>query len=73
MLFVRRFTARFHAFYGDSELVVGISPLSIIQGDSPLRVRQMVLEWAEQHQVELAEAWNRCGRAERPRPIQPLS
>ena len=73
MLFVRRLTARFHAFYGETELVVGIAPLSIIQGDAPERVQNLVLEWAQQHQTELLADWERCGRAQAPVPITPLA
>ena len=72
MLFIRPFVAHFHAFYGDCELVVGINPLKIIQGDAPRRVRTMVLEWAMQHQRELLEAWSQLGRAQGAPPIQPL-
>ncbi len=72
MVFVRTFAAHFHAIYEQSELVVGITPLRIIQGEAPGRVRDMVLEWAEAHQPELMDAWNRCGAAIPPRPIQPL-
>jgi hypothetical protein len=72
MVFVRTFAAHFHAIYGQSELVVGITPLRIIQGEAPGRVRDMVLEWAEAHQPELLDAWNRCGAAIPPCPIQPL-
>ncbi|MBD0318974.1 MAG: DUF4160 domain-containing protein [Gemmatimonadetes bacterium] len=35
----------FHAVYGEHELVVGISPVSILDGAAPPRVRSMVLEW----------------------------
>jgi len=73
MLFARALTARFHAIYGDSELVVSIAPLSIIQGEAPPRVRSLVLEWAKQHQTELLADWERCARAEVPVPITPLS
>ncbi len=72
MAFIRAFTAHFHAIYGQSELVVGIAPLRIIQGDAPMRVRDMVLEWAAAHERELLDAWNRCSAAVPPRPIQPL-
>jgi hypothetical protein len=61
MMFARTLEARFHAIYGDSELVVGLWPLQIIQGDAPRRVREMVLEWASKHQQELIAAWHRCG------------
>ena len=72
MIFIRPFTAHFHAIYGPCELIVGISPLTIIQGEAPHRVRDMVLEWAAEHQSELLEAWNRCGLAVAPLPIAPL-
>ena len=41
MVFTRSFTAHFHAIYGQCELVVGIAPLRVIQGDAPGRVRDM--------------------------------
>jgi len=72
MLFIHRFVAHFHAFYGDHELVVGINPLRILQGGAPARARYMVLEWATAHQSELLEAWRRCSAAQPPAPIAPL-
>jgi hypothetical protein len=72
MLFIRPFVAHFHAFYGDCELVVGINPLKIIQGDVPCRARSMVMEWALQHQRELLEDWSRLSRAQSAQPIEPL-
>ena len=72
MLVIRQFAAHFHAFYENCELIVGIQPLRIIQGDAPGRVRSLVIEWAAQHQQELLEAWNRLSRAQTPLPIQPL-
>jgi len=72
MFVARPYIAHFHAIYGDSELVVGIGPVRVLQGDAPGRVRSMVLEWARQHEMELLEAWNRLGMAQRPSPIEPL-
>ena len=72
MLGVRHLGARFHAIYDRWELVVGIWPLVIIQGDAPKRVREMVLEWATQHQQELLSAWNRCQLGQVPFRIDPL-
>jgi hypothetical protein len=72
MLVVRQLAAHFHAFYENCELIVGIAPLRIIQGDAPGRVRALVIEWATQHQQELLEAWSRLSRALPPLPIQPL-
>lgn len=72
MLVIRPFGAHFHAIYGNTELIVGVAPVRIIQGDAPGRVRDMVLEWAAQHQHELLEAWNRLSAAQLPRTIAPL-
>ena len=63
---------QFHAIYNNSELVVSIWPLAVVQGDAPRRVREMVLEWATQHQQELLGAWNRCRFGQVPQPIAPL-
>lgn len=66
------FGARFYATCGDFELVVAISPLTIIQGDAPIRVRELVLAWAGQHQKELMAAWKCCEIGMPPVPIAPL-
>ena len=63
---------RFHAIYGDSELVVTIWPLQVVQGEAPPRVSDMVLEWAVAHQGELLAAWNRCRFGLAPHAISPL-
>ena len=73
MLFVRALGARFHAIYGNSELVVNIWPLKIIQGDAPRDVRELVLAWAAQHQQELLSAWRQCQSGLSPQPILPLA
>jgi len=72
MLFVREFTAHFYAFYDKWELMIGLAPLRVLQGEAPDRVRSLVLEWASQHQHELLEAWNHLARARQPKAIQPL-
>jgi len=72
MFFIQPFGAHFHAFYGNHELVVGIDPLRIIQGEAPARVCAMVLEWANAHQSELTEAWHRLRAFQKPAAIAPL-
>lgn len=62
----------FHAVYGDDELFVGISPITIMKDQVPGRVRSMVLEWAALHQQELTENWDRLRRGDSPEPIAPL-
>ena len=72
MLFIRSMEARFHAFYGDNELVVGISPLRIIQGEAPGGIAALVLAWAARHREELLNAWGAISYAQKPVAIAPL-
>jgi hypothetical protein len=72
MMRLREFGARFHAIYENSELIVNLWPLRIVAGEAPARVKEMVLEWATQHQQELLLAWNRIQSGERPMSIEPL-
>jgi hypothetical protein len=72
MFRLRNFGARFHAIYENCELVVNLWPLQIISGDAPRRVKDMVLEWATQHQQELLTAWHRIQSGETPNSIPPL-
>jgi hypothetical protein len=62
----------FHAVYGEYELIIGIAPITMLEGRAPNRVLSMVLEWSALHQQELMDDWERCRRAEAPLPIQPL-
>ena len=50
VLIDRTFGTHFHAFYGDSELVIALNPLRVIQGDVPPWVREWALEWVKHHQ-----------------------
>lgn len=72
MMRLRDFGARFHAIYENSELVVNLWPLRIVAGEAPTRVKEMVLEWAAQHQQELLMAWNKLQVGEQPAAIEPL-
>ena len=45
MLIDQTFGTHFHAFYGDSELVIGLSPFRVIQGEAPPWVREWALDW----------------------------
>jgi hypothetical protein len=50
MLCDRTFGTHFHAFYGDSELVIGVNPLRVIQGEAPPWVREWALAWVRHYQ-----------------------
>ena len=44
------FGTHFHAFYGDSELVISLNPLRVIQGEAPPWVREWALDWVGHYQ-----------------------
>ena len=56
MLINQTFGTHFHAFYGDSELVIGLNPLRVIQGEAPPWVREWALDWVGHYQSELRAA-----------------
>jgi hypothetical protein len=72
MFFREHLPPHFHAVYGEHELVVGVSPIAILEGKAPPRVRSMVLEWAALHQQELLNDWELCNQRQAPVPIPPL-
>lgn len=51
MLFDRTFGTRLHAFYGNTELVIGLNPVRVIQGDVPAWVQTQALQWARQYEA----------------------
>jgi hypothetical protein len=59
----------FHAITGGQEALVAIRTLDVIRGSLPAAIERRVLEWARQHQRELALNWIRCQRAEPPERI----
>jgi Domain of unknown function (DUF4160) len=56
MLINHTFGTHFHVFFGDSEIVIGLNPLRVIQGEAPRWVREWALEWVEHYQSELRSA-----------------
>ena len=58
LLTLRSFGTRLHAFYRDSELVVDLKSLRIIDGAMAEPMRELFLRWAREHQNEiLAGEW----------------
>ena len=53
MLNHRTFGTHLHAIYGDAELVIGLKPVRVIQGEAPSWVRAHALEWVRQHENDL--------------------
>jgi hypothetical protein len=54
----------FHARYGEYEASFTIDPPAWLAGMLPRRQLQLVLAWAEIHQEELAQNWQRLLREE---------
>ena len=73
MFFHPSLSARFHAFYGQWELIIGLSPLKLLNGTAPIRVSEMVLEWATEHHQELLANWERCKKGIILKNIAPLA
>ncbi len=49
----------FHAVYGESNALISIESLEIIEGDLPSRAQKLVLEWA----AFISKTCCRCGIA----------
>lgn len=63
----------FHAYYGDIVAIYGIDPLELVAGSLPRRQQRLVEAWAELHQGELLQDWDRLQGGRLPLPIVPLS
>jgi len=56
LLIDRTFGIYLHAFYGDSEMVIGLNPPRVIQSDAPPWVQEWALWWVKHHESELLAA-----------------
>ncbi len=62
----------FHALYGEYEALIDIQKLAVLKGFLPRRALALVLEWANEHRVELMENWELCRAKQLPKTITPL-
>jgi hypothetical protein len=62
----------FHARHADGEAKVRIDALEVIDSTLHRRHLRLVLAWAELHQYELAENWQRARAGETLNEIEPL-
>jgi hypothetical protein len=62
----------FHAYYQDQIGVYGIEPVALLAGSLPQRQGRLVEAWAELHQTELLQDWERLQGGRKPFPIAPL-
>jgi len=62
----------FHARYGGDKAAVEINSLEVLEGKLPRRALGLVVEWASQHQDELARDWELAHSGRPPQKIEPL-
>ncbi len=61
----------FHAKYGNYEITVEIVT-GVVRGEFPKRALRAVLEWLDEHKLELLEDWNLAQQRKPLNPILPL-
>jgi len=62
----------FHVYYGEMIAIYSINPLELVSGALPRRQQRLVEAWAELHQSELLQDWDRLQGGRLPLPIAPL-
>lgn len=62
----------FHAYYQGAVAIYGVDSVELMAGSLPRRQRRLVEAWAELHQQELMEDWQRLQAGQGPLPVQPL-
>ena len=62
----------FHAEYGERRAIIDIRNLSVFSGRLPPRALGLVIEWANLHQQQLLDNWQRAQLGENPAKIEPL-
>jgi hypothetical protein len=58
MYFEEHNPPHFHVKYNEYKAVMDIQTLNILAGNLPVKVRNLVAEWAELYEQELLEMWN---------------
>ena len=69
---IQHHTPHFHAYYRKEVAILSIDPVELIAGSLPRRQQRLVEAWAELHQKELREDWERLQNGRLPVPIEPL-
>jgi len=62
----------FHAYYQNHVSVISINTVELIGGNLPQKESRLVEAWAEIHQGELLENWERLQSGQLPYKIAPL-
>jgi hypothetical protein len=56
----------FHAIQAENEILVEIARLVVFAGSAPAAMQRTVLDWAANHQAELALCWARASSGQAP-------
>lgn len=62
----------FHVYYQNNVAVYAIDPVQVLSGKLPKKQQRFVEAWAELHQGELMENWQRLQRGQTRFKIDPL-
>ena len=62
----------FHAIYGDSEVLISIEEIEVLEGTMPSKQLKMLLGWAALRQEELRENWELAKKQQELFSIEPL-
>lgn len=61
----------FHVRYPNGGASIAIATLEVMRGELAGRVRKQIIPWAQSHQSELQEAWERAQQGREPGNIAP--
>ena len=60
MYYDDRHHPHFHAYFGEYTALFTIDPPALYEGSIPRRQQHIILGWAEVHQAELIDNWQRA-------------
>jgi hypothetical protein len=72
MYFREHSPPHFHVIYNEHRAEIDIKTLTVLEGNLPPKVRELVVEWAELHREELLKKWDLMQAGEKFNKIQPL-
>jgi hypothetical protein len=72
MYFKEHNPPHFHADFGEYSAQFNIETLQMMEGKMPRRAKGFILEWADEHRVELMANWNAIRNREPFSKIEPL-
>ncbi len=62
----------FYAEYNEYKAAISIETFGVVAGKLPSKVLSLVVEWAQEHQLELLDNWNSIQESGQYNKINPL-